>query len=113
MPANESALEFLSRLAKQTLKSGNYTHSYKREKDFDLKGASAHLMSLNQQLGRVLNSNLSAKPCISPQAQLSLVNSSLFASLQQVQVYLHRHYAKILKVSSPAHQAPLLEHLYV
>ena len=36
-------------------------------------------------------------PCISQLQQLSILHSHILVSLQQVQLYVHRHLAKILQ----------------
>ena len=53
----ESPLEYQVHLAREMLEHGNYTHNYKRERDFDLSGACIHFKKLNETLSHTNNMN--------------------------------------------------------
>ena len=53
-PELESPLEHHVHLALSHLEHGNYTHDYKRERDFDLASACMHFIKLNKLLSLAL-----------------------------------------------------------
>lgn len=78
----ESPLEHLTHLALQMSQHGNYTHAYKRERDFNLEGACMHLVSI----GRTDDEwRIPAVPMLQ---QRCLMHSNLLVNLQQVLVYI-------------------------
>ena len=53
----ESPLEYMTHLALKMTQKGNYTHEYKRERDFNLESACMHFISLNQSISDAINNS--------------------------------------------------------
>ena len=70
----ESPLEYLTHLALEMKNNGNYTHSYKRERDFDLESACMHFIKINENITQAFTA---AKriPCVPFYMQMSLIHS--------------------------------------